>query len=61
MLSLSEAKRIAKANSKHGYVQHVNRTCDASDLRDLPTASYVVSDWYDFARTVASFENGKEL
>lgn len=61
-MTLEQAKMRAEKESKKGYVQHVNRTCDSSDLRAMAEGrySYTVSDWYDSARTVASYENGKE-
>lgn len=49
--NLAAAKRYAQEDSKNGYVQHVNE-----DTKGI----YVVSDWYDYETTVASYENGHE-
>lgn len=45
----------------YNCVQHVNR-----ELREMvkPGESaiyYTVSDWYDYTKTVKSYENGREL
>lgn len=61
-MTLQAAKQKAQAESRNGYVQHVNRTVASSDLRGLAAnPEYFVSDWYDSETTVASYENGKPL
>lgn len=64
-MTLDAAKAKARRESRHGYVQHVNRA--SWTLRAYPPADrskdgddYIVSDWCD-ASTVASFYKGKEL
>lgn len=50
-MTLEQAKTKAMNNSKEGYVQHVNE--------DYPGV-YVVSDWYDYETTRASYFNGRD-
>lgn len=50
--SLEAAKRKAKEESKKGYVQHVNENYKGV---------FTVEDWYDYEKTRASYENGREL
>jgi len=45
-----DAINIAQADSRNGYVQHVNRRDTIDD--------YFVSDWFDADTTADSFENG---
>lgn len=49
--AMQDACNRACEDSKNGYVQHVNRE----------GTGYVVSDWFDAHRTVASFQNGRAL
>lgn len=44
------AAKYALDDSKNGYVQHVEKY----------DGGYLVSDWYDYEVTVASFENGRQ-
>jgi hypothetical protein len=56
-MTLEQAMEKARIESLNGYVQHVNKSSHAY-LGGQPAKDYVVSDWYDFELTVASFENG---
>lgn len=66
-MTLEQARQKAQERSQEGYVQHVNKLDpERADARyrgvDVqPEADYTVSDWYDGADTVCSFENGREL
>jgi hypothetical protein len=48
-MSLVDAMKQAKEESKNGYVQHVEDSGDGT---------FSISDWYDSDTTVASYENG---
>jgi hypothetical protein len=48
-MSLVDAMKQAKEESKNGYVQHVEDSGDGT---------FNISDWYDSDTTVASYENG---
>lgn len=56
-MTLAEAMKKAEAESRNGYVQHVNRTYNPNRPKE---ENFYVSDWYD-SSTVASFENGVRL
>ena len=48
-MSLEDAMKQAKEESRNGYVQHVEDSGDGT---------FSISDWYDSDTTVASYENG---
>lgn len=60
-MTFDDACAKALADSKGGFVQHVNATIDIhKNGMSIDQDAYYVSDWLDMS-TVKSYENGKEL
>jgi hypothetical protein len=48
-MSLRDAMKQAKEESRNGYVQHIEDSGDGT---------FSIADWYDSDKTIASYENG---